>query len=124
MAFVAASGPVFSRRSRFRDFAARFAESKVAVAALAVLVLILLAAFLSPWIAPTDPYDLVALDILDSRLPPGSTSKTSVSSARRELSGRGAAVRIEYATRSPSGSVAPRGTVRVPPGRTDRAGIS
>jgi peptide/nickel transport system permease protein len=76
MASVAASGPVPSRRSRFRDFAARFAESKVAVAALAVLVLILLAAFLSPWIAPTDPYDLVALDILDSRLPPGSTSMT------------------------------------------------
>jgi peptide/nickel transport system permease protein len=76
MASVAALGPVPSRRSRFRDFAARFAESKVAVAALAVLVLILLAAFLSPWIAPTDPYDLVALDILDSRLPPGSTSMT------------------------------------------------
>jgi peptide/nickel transport system permease protein len=78
MASVAASGPVFSRRSRFRDFAARFADSKVAVAALAVLALILLAAFLSPWIAPTDPYDLVALDILDSRLPPGSTSATGM----------------------------------------------
>jgi peptide/nickel transport system permease protein len=65
-----------TRRSRFRDFAERFADSKVAVVSLAILAIILLAALAAPLIAPTDPYDLTSLDILDSRLPPGSTSMT------------------------------------------------
>ena len=69
----------WSPPNRFADFAARFAESKVATAALVVLTAIVLAAaFLSPFIAPTNPYDLVTLDILDSRLPPGSKSMTGM----------------------------------------------
>lgn len=55
-----------------RDFAAEFAESKVAVVAFFVFAAVLLAGLLSPLIAPIDPYDLSKLDILDSRLPPGS----------------------------------------------------
>jgi peptide/nickel transport system permease protein len=56
----------------FRRFAANFAESRIAVAALMGLAVIAAAAFLAPWIAPQDPFDLKQLDILDSKLPPGS----------------------------------------------------
>jgi peptide/nickel transport system permease protein len=44
----------------------------VALAALVVLVLVILAAVLAPWISPQNPYDLAQLDMMDGRLPPGS----------------------------------------------------
>ncbi len=50
--------------------AAEFAASRIALAGLALLALILLAAALAPWIAPQNPYDLAQLDLLESRLPP------------------------------------------------------
>src|SRR5665647_1041115 len=53
---------------------ADFAESKLALAGLALLVLILLIALFAPLISPQNPYDLAQLDVLDSRLPPGSKS--------------------------------------------------
>ncbi len=56
-----------------RKFSADFALSRVAVAALAVFLLLILAAIFAPWITPQDPYDLMQLDIMDSRLAPGST---------------------------------------------------
>ena len=56
----------------WRRFRSEFAESKVAVGALAVLVLIVLAALFAPWITPQDPYDLATVSIMDSRMPPGS----------------------------------------------------
>lgn len=34
-------------------------------------------ALLAPWLAPQNPYDLAALDILDARLPPGSHASSS-----------------------------------------------
>jgi len=52
----------------------QFAESRLAVAGLALLTVILVVAVGAPWIAPQNPYDLAQLDILDSRLPPGSPS--------------------------------------------------
>lgn len=55
-----------------RMFARAFSRDWIAVGALGVLVLILLAAVFAPLIAPQDPYDLAQLDILDSKLPPGS----------------------------------------------------
>ena len=54
------------------QLAREFARDRIAVAALAVLVLILLAAIFAPLIAPQNPYDLAQLDILDSKLAPGS----------------------------------------------------
>jgi peptide/nickel transport system permease protein len=54
--------------------AADFAASRLALAGLALLALILLAALFAPLISPQNPYDLAQLDVLDSRLPPGSTS--------------------------------------------------
>jgi len=52
-----------------------FCRSPVALGALIVLVLIALAAIFAPWLAPQNPYDLMQLDVLDARLPPGSPSE-------------------------------------------------
>jgi peptide/nickel transport system permease protein len=57
-----------------RRIVADFSESKLALSGLAVLALILLVAVFAPLISPQNPYDLAQLDVLDSRLPPGSTS--------------------------------------------------
>ncbi len=63
-----AGGPV---ETPLRRFVREFADSKVAVASLVLLLLIVAAALLAPWITPQDPYDLAQVDVLDSRLPPG-----------------------------------------------------
>jgi peptide/nickel transport system permease protein len=47
-------------------------ESKAALVGLIVCVVILLLAVFAPWVVPQDPYNLATLNILDSRLPPGS----------------------------------------------------
>ena len=54
--------------------AGEFAESRLALAGLALFTLILLAAVFAPLIAPQNPYDLAQLDLLDGRLPPGAKS--------------------------------------------------
>ena len=51
-----------------------FCASKLALLGLVMLVVIVGAALLAPWIAPQNPYDLAALDIMDSKLRPGSAS--------------------------------------------------
>ncbi|CAO3456614.1 ABC transporter, permease protein 2 (cluster 5, nickel/peptides/opines) [Azospirillum argentinense] len=51
----------------WRDFSA----SRVALGSLAVVLLLVAAAVLAPWIAPQNPFDLTQLDLLDGRLPPG-----------------------------------------------------
>lgn len=51
-----------------------YAESRVALFGLAMLVVIVLASLCAPWLAPQNPYDLMQLDMLDGRLPPGSAS--------------------------------------------------
>lgn len=61
-------------RSPLAQFAGAYAESRLALFGLALLAVITLVALLAPWLAPQNPYDLMALDILDSRLPPGSPS--------------------------------------------------
>ena len=58
----------------FRDFMAGFARDRIAVAALIVLGLILFAAVFAPLVSPQNPYNLAELDILDSKLAPGSKS--------------------------------------------------
>ena len=57
-----------------RRLAIDFAQSKLAVLGLVVMLLILVIALIAPLIAPQNPYDLAQLDILDGRLPPGSAS--------------------------------------------------
>nr|MBL8456710.1 ABC transporter permease [Zoogloeaceae bacterium] len=61
-------------RGPLAQFAGAYAESRLALFGLALLAAIALVALLAPWLAPQNPYDLMALDILDSRLPPGSPS--------------------------------------------------
>lgn len=57
-----------------REFAANFAQSRIAVAGFAVLCLILIVAVGAPLISPQNPYDLAQLDIMDSKLAPGESS--------------------------------------------------
>ncbi len=60
--------------SPWRRFAAEFAESRLALAALGLLAFIVVVAFAAPWISPQNPYDLAQLDVLDSKLAPGEHS--------------------------------------------------
>jgi peptide/nickel transport system permease protein len=57
-----------------RRLVADYFESRLGTAALALLLLIIALALLAPSIAPQDPYNLAEVDVLDSRLPPGSKS--------------------------------------------------
>ncbi len=57
-----------------KRFVALYAESRLALVAAGVLVLIVAAAIAAPWLAPQNPYDLQQLDVLDARLPPGEKS--------------------------------------------------
>jgi peptide/nickel transport system permease protein len=65
---------VLKAQTPLRRFSADFFESPLATAALIVLLAIIFIALFAPWIAPTDPYDLAKVSILDSRLPPGTES--------------------------------------------------
>jgi len=56
--------------------AADFVSNPVAVAGLALLAMIVAAAIFAPLISPQNPYDLAQIDIIDSKLPPGSPSTT------------------------------------------------
>ena len=47
-----------------------FAESRTAVVALAVVVLLIGLALLAPFVVPQNPYDLTQLSIMDNKLPP------------------------------------------------------
>ncbi len=60
----------------FRRFVTEFLESRVAALALLVLAAIVVLAVLAPWITPQNPYDLAQVDVLDSRLPPGTKSSS------------------------------------------------
>jgi len=53
-------------------FVRAFFEDRVAVVGLMLLGTIVLLALLAPWITPQNPYDLASVDLMDSRLPPGS----------------------------------------------------
>ena len=57
-----------------RRIVSAFFESRIAAAAFAVLILLCVIALFAPWIAPQNPFDLSQLDVLDSRLPPGSAA--------------------------------------------------
>ena len=56
----------------FRRFVAEFCESRIAVVALVVFVVIALAAVFAPLISIQNPYDLAQIDIMDGTIPPGS----------------------------------------------------
>jgi peptide/nickel transport system permease protein len=49
-----------------------FFANKLAVAGLVLLLVAVAVAVFAPWISPQNPYDIGKLDIMDSKLPPGS----------------------------------------------------
>lgn len=71
---AAAPAPAKKAISPWRRLLSAFFESKLAVVGLVGLVLIILAAVFAPLLAPQNPYDLTQIDIMDSKLPPGSES--------------------------------------------------
>ena len=54
-----------------RAFWKEYRENWIAVIALAVVVAVVAAALLAPWITPQDPYDLANLELSDARRAPG-----------------------------------------------------
>ena len=58
--------------SGWRKFWADYSESPLAVLALVVFGVIFFIAVFAPFVSPTNPYDLATVDIMNSRLPPGS----------------------------------------------------
>jgi|TARA_B110000503_G_scaffold143668_1_gene246821 peptide/nickel transport system permease protein len=49
-----------------------FFDSRIAVVGLIGLLAVMFVAIFAPWIAPQDPYDLMQLNFMDGKLPPGS----------------------------------------------------
>ena len=64
----------FQAQSPWRRGVDDFVQSKVAVAAAVLLLAILAVAVLAPWVTLQNPYDLMQLNVLDARLPPGSAN--------------------------------------------------
>ena len=61
-------------KSPWQRFLADFFASRVAGLGLLVLLLLLVIALFAPIISPQNPYDMASLDVLDSRMTPGSVS--------------------------------------------------
>ena len=72
VAAPATTAPAGETQSPLRRIAAQYAESRIAMAALATLLVVAGIAVTAPLISPQNPYDLRAIDIRDGRLPPGS----------------------------------------------------
>jgi len=49
-----------------------FFDSRIAVVGLVGLLAVMFVAIFAPWFAPQDPYDLMQLNFMDGKLPPGS----------------------------------------------------
>jgi len=58
------------RWSRENELVYLFLNSRIAQLAALVALLCVSSAMLCPWIAPSDPYDIASLDIMDSLIPP------------------------------------------------------
>ena len=62
----------------FRRFLSDFFDSKVAIAAVVTFAIILFIALFAPWISPQNPYDLMVVDVMNSRMRPGEKSLTGM----------------------------------------------
>ncbi len=58
------------QQARDGDVWYSFTHSPITMVAAAVTAVILLGAAFAPWIAPHDPFDLAAIDLMDASLPP------------------------------------------------------
>ncbi|HEX8544300.1 MAG TPA: ABC transporter permease [Pseudomonas sp.] len=70
----AATKPTFKAQSPWQRGVAEFKGSTTAIVGLVLLLVILLVAVLAPWIVFQNPYDLMQLNVLDARLPPGTAN--------------------------------------------------
>lgn len=52
------------------DFVYSYRQSPVAMGSAATLLLLVLVALLAPWLAPQNPFDPAALDLINARIPP------------------------------------------------------
>ncbi|WP_375293776.1 ABC transporter permease, partial [Vibrio sp. Y53_MX_L15] len=64
------AAPSAWQRFKESDFLYYFKRDKVAMASFTVFMMFLVLALAAPILAPTDPYDLTSIDIMDSELPP------------------------------------------------------
>jgi peptide/nickel transport system permease protein len=71
LASAPAEGTSPPSRPRRSSFLVRFARNRVAAAALALLLVLMLVAVFAGVISPQDPYDLATVSVIDSELPPG-----------------------------------------------------
>ncbi|MEQ8707570.1 MAG: ABC transporter permease [Rhodospirillales bacterium] len=55
----------------FQRFAADFLESRIAVVGLVITTIVVFIAIFAPLIAPTDPFDLAKVDVMDNLIAPG-----------------------------------------------------
>ena len=96
-----------SEATGFRRVARDYAENRIAVAALVVLVAIVLIAAFAPVISPQNPYDLLDIDLEDGRLLPGSPklSKEAEIAVRASVRGLGgeAAAQLDLTAAGRSG---------------------
>ena len=67
-----AAGDAAQVQTPFRRFLSEYCESRLAVAGFFGFMVVVFVAVASPWISPIDPYDLLQVDIIENRLPPGS----------------------------------------------------
>lgn len=88
--------------SGFRDYAARFAESRSAIISLAVSLFFVLCAIFAPLIALTDPYDLTQLQLSDALKPTGSKRMLPGEEARATIRLEGGKATIQPV--SPAGT--------------------
>ena len=58
------------QRIRDSDLLHSFRQSWITMIAAAITAIFMLAAFLSPWLAPHNPFDLSTVSLLDARVPP------------------------------------------------------
>ena len=61
-----------SSRSPWAVAAKQFLRSYSAIFGLGLSLILVCVAIFAPWITPQNPYDLMQLDVMDARLPPGS----------------------------------------------------
>ncbi|OCR23521.1 peptide ABC transporter permease [Pseudomonas syringae] len=66
--------PTFKAQSPWQRGVAEFKGSTTAIVGLVLLLVIVLVAVLAPWIVFQNPYDLMQLNVLDARLPPGTAN--------------------------------------------------
>ncbi|HSA69311.1 MAG TPA: ABC transporter permease [Burkholderiales bacterium] len=71
MSAAAEALPHARAETPFRRLAREFFSNRVATAAFAVLLTLILLALFAPLIAPQNPYDLAKVTVLDARLAPG-----------------------------------------------------